>query len=731
MTEQGERESEQVTAELFQGFLDESDEMLAEIERGLQALESEPEDLSHIHGIFRAVHSLKGNSSFFDFTNVKTFCHTLENFLDLVRDRRIEMSPEIARFILEGSDHLKAIFNRLHAAHGADVPLTEEEESFLRHVDERVGPQDTEEKLEVLRKSLLKFFGQHQQNGEMEEGAPLREVFELINRNAPFLLEDKRAGAGAPEGRWLLGPVEVTQEFRKLRAIIAEGREGKGQETAGADVLKSVEALAARHTEAGQTEAVEALDALKEEFEIFFQDAVGVDEMLSGIIEQSLAPYAALLTEEKVEERAEERRSLAAAARAEPEGGERRASFVRVDESLLDVFIDHVGELITLSELFNYLQRKLEEKDTRDLALNFKNTNQSFRELASQLQKSLYEIRKAPLESALAKLPRAVRALAKDGGKSIRLAFTGGETEVDKSLLEKVETILMHLVRNCCDHGIETPAERAAAGKPPEGNITITVTSNGVELFLRVADDGRGVNVARVREVAVARGFYSGDAAARLTDREALNILLLPGFSTADKITETSGRGVGMDVLAASVRSLGGALSLQNSPGKGLAIEINVPLMYTTRIKLGLSLAVGDSVFLVPAEHVRETFQPKREEVSTVEGKGEVVMRWGKIYPVARLSRLFGVAPRRENVWDALLVLVESREAAICLMVDEILGQRQIVYKQLTVKTREPNAFEGVSILDGARMALILSVDGVVKQFHEGAGGALPPRRSA
>ncbi|MBI4827393.1 MAG: Hpt domain-containing protein, partial [Nitrospinae bacterium] len=410
MTEQGGQESEQVTAELFQGFLDESDEMLAEIERGTRALEAGPDDLSHIHGIFRAVHSLKGNSSFFDFTNVKTFCHTLENFLDMVRDRRIEMSPETARFILEGADHLKAIFNRLHAAHGADVPLTEEEESFLRHVDERVGPQDTEEKLEVLRKSLLKFFGQHTQNGEMVEGAPLREVFDLISRNAPFLVEDRRAGAGAAEERWLLGPVEVTPEYRKLRSILAEARAGKSQETAGAEVLKAIEGLAAKHAQVGQAEAVEALDALKEDFEIFFQDAVGVDEMLADVIEQGLAPYAALLTEEKAEERAEERRQPAAAAQAGPEGGERRANFVRVDEALLDVFIDHVGELITLSELFNYLQRKLEEKDTRDLALNFKNTNQSFRELSHQLQKSLYEIRKAPLEGALAKLPRAVRA---------------------------------------------------------------------------------------------------------------------------------------------------------------------------------------------------------------------------------------------------------------------------------------------------------------------------------
>lgn len=173
-----------------------------------------------------------------------------------------------------------------------------------------------------------------------------------------------------------------------------------------------------------------------------------------------------------------------------------------------------------------------------------------------------------------------------------------------------------------------------------------------------------------------------------------------------------------MDVLAASVHEMGGFIKLTNFPGEGLKINISIPLAYTTRVKLGLTLVVGSGIFLIPAENVRESFKADEDDITLVEGRGEAVKRWERIYPVVRLHNLFGVKPIYENIWDSICVLAESRGQTVCLIVDKILGQRQIVYKQLTVQTREPTVFDGVSILDESRMALILSVDGIVKQYH-------------
>jgi len=714
MTDQSGGEIEE---SLFQSFLEEADEMLQEIEEHSQELDADLTNESHIHGIFRAVHSLKGNSSFFNFTNVQTFCHTLENYLDLVRSQEIEIDKEIVKFILEGADYLKNIFNRLNANRGVDVTLTENEAAYLSQIDASLGEGSEESQLENLRKNLLVFFSKY--DDEQYEDSPVSEMFEIISKNTPFLLKDKRKRTVEDGTKWLYADLDVTREYLCLRALINDAMQGGSQdEAAFATFTKTLDSLIAKHVKAEMTGPLGELNTLKEDFEMFYQDAIGIDEMLAGSISTVLDEYAKGLTQQKPEP------TKAPSATAPQDGkgdqretGERRVSFVRVEESLLDVFIDYVGELITLSELFNYIQRRLEDNELNGVALNFKNTNQSFRELSNQLQKSLYVIRKTPVERALAKLPRLVRNIAREKKKNIRLECKGGDTEIDKSLLEKIETILVHLVRNSADHGIETPKERAEAGKREEGLICIDVSSDKANLIIEISDNGSGVDVGRIRQVAVEKGFVSQDAAAKMPDSEALNMILKPGFSTAQSITETSGRGVGMDVLSAGVHEMGGTLLLDNSPGEGLRVKIVTPLAYTTRIKLGLTLAVGSGMFLIPAENVRESFRAKREDVSTVEGKGEVVQRWGKIYPAVRLHALFKTKPRYENIWDGICVLTESRGSTVCLVVDEMMGQRQIVYKQLTVQTKEPSAFEGVSILDGTRMALILSVEGILKQF--------------
>ncbi|MBI5814966.1 MAG: chemotaxis protein CheA [Nitrospinae bacterium] len=708
--------------DLFNEFLEESEEMVAMVERNSSALGANPEDITPVHEIFRGVHSLKGSSNFFNLGNLKEFTHNFESFLDLIREKTILVTPEITHFILDGADLLKAIFHRLRSS-GGDVPLLEEEAEYLKKIEEQIGACSSETRYERLRIELLKFFNKAAEEGSMEEDSPLKEVYEIINHTTPELVEDRRKKSATAGGsRWTRGDLEVTREYSTLQSLFQDAASGASVDNAYKTFMENVDSLVALHKNASDEEAAAILENMKENFGIFFQDEIGLDEMLAADMSESLTEYGKLLSEVRVEEKKAE------PAGEKPEAGETKerersaakAKTVRIRESLLDDFIDQVGELITTNELFNIIQKKLEGGELEGIAKEMKNTNQAFRELSAVMQKSLYEIRKAPVERALGKLPSIVRGIAKGNGKSVQLVMSGGETELDKSMLDRLEMMLIHCVRNSADHGIETPEERAAAGKPPEGKIMISVAPDeqGSNILLTVADDGKGVDVARVKRKAVEKGMITVEAAALLPEDEALSLLLKPGFSTAEKVTETSGRGVGMDVLWAGVHGMGGQMKMHNSPGKGLRIEISLPLAYTTRIKLGLMLGVGDNVFLVPVENVRESFRAVKEDVTLVEGKGEVVKRWGMLYPVVRLGELFGVPAKKRNIWDSICVLAESKGIMVVLAVDDMLGQRQIVYKQLTVQTREPAAFEGISILDGRHMALILSVEGIIRQFQ-------------
>ncbi len=715
-----------IDKELFDAFLEESDELLLLLDQHSTALESDlnPE---YIHKIFREVHSLKGNSSFFNLTNIKTFCHSFENYLNIIRDKRLKIDDETTQLIIEGSDHLKSIFNRLSDRSAQDVELLANEIHYLRQLDERYAQTTQEQKLDALRASLVKFSATEMDGLSPDAKASASAVFDIIRGHAPYLLEDKRKGT-ADGSRYICGSVDVTREYLFLKDILAKAVDGATEMNSMHIFTNVIDRLIDKHTNAGDRRLANMLENIKQENEMFYQEEIGFDELLAETLSGDLEIYfqnISKISPETADIKEMSAPETTADGKQTAEPDIRKAGYLRISENLLDLFADHVGELITLSEMFNFIQKKFEADDLKDLAIIFRNSNRSFRELSLQLQKNLYEIRKVPLEKAFTKLPRLARNMARETGKKIAFKSTGGEIEIDKSLLEKLETIFVHLVRNSADHGIESPEQREKAGKAPEGIISISAKSDNQNLYINISDDGRGVDLGKVRAAALHRRLVSDGDADKLTNKELLDLTLLPGFSTAAEITETSGRGVGLDVLAAGVYELGGSLSLENNPGQGFVVKLATPIAYTTRIKLGLTLAVGSSIFLIPAENVKETFKVDQRHVSKVKGRGEIIQRFGKVYPAIRAHDMFDIEPARQNIWDAICVLVESRNATVCLIVDAVLEQRQIVYKQLTVQTKEPSAFAGVSMLDGSKIALVLDVDGIIEQNQKRiAGGA-------
>jgi two-component system chemotaxis sensor kinase CheA len=304
-----------------------------------------------------------------------------------------------------------------------------------------------------------------------------------------------------------------------------------------------------------------------------------------------------------------------------------------------------------------------------------------------------------------------VRDLAGTLGKQIHLEVTGEETELDKTVIDRIGDPLTHLVRNCVDHGVEPPDARTAAGKPAQGTVSLHAFHQGGSVFIEVRDDGHGLDTARIRRKALENGLLKeGDA---LTDEQVYALIFRPGFSTAERVTDVSGRGVGMDVVQRNIASLGGQVAIASAPGRGTTFTIKLPL--TLAILDGLSVLVGDETYIIPLVNITESIRPKTGQVQSIVGDGEVVNVRGRVLPIVRLHEVLGVAPRVLDPTESLLVLVENGREQVALLVDELVGQHQVVIKSLETNYQRVEGVSGATIMGDGRVALILDIPGLVR----------------
>jgi len=332
------------------------------------------------------------------------------------------------------------------------------------------------------------------------------------------------------------------------------------------------------------------------------------------------------------------------------------------------------------------------------------------RGITADLQRTAMAMRMVPVRGMFQKMARVVRDTAMSLGKEIQLVVEGEDTEIDRTLIEELGDPLVHMIRNAADHGIETPAQRAAAGKPPLGTVRLRAYHRGGHVVLEVADDGRGLDAARIRAKAVERGLVSADAV--LDTRETLDLIFKPGFSTAEQVTDLSGRGVGMDVVRRNLERVRGKIEIDSTPGGGTTFTISMPL--TLAIIEGLLVSVADQRFVIPTLSVRESFRPSAGHVSTVHGQGELVDVRGRRIPLLRLGRHLGIGGR-ENPSEAIVVVLEAGPGLRCLLVDALLGKQEVVIKSLGETFAGRSEFAGAAILGDGRVGLILDPTALVK----------------
>lgn len=393
--------------------------------------------------------------------------------------------------------------------------------------------------------------------------------------------------------------------------------------------------------------------------------------------------------------------------KAAASGSNAETSSIRVPVEKVDRLINLVGELVITQSIIAQAVESLKDRQADALEEAVAQMDRHARELHERVM----GIRMVPIKSLFGRFPRLVRDLAGLTNKQVRLETSGEDTELDKTVIERISDPLTHLLRNSVDHGLEVPEDRVKAGKPAVGRVTLKAFQRGGNIFIECADDGKGVDKERVREKAIQSGLI--EAGRSLTEDETLALLFKPGFSTAAKITEVSGRGVGMDVVKRNVEALGGTISIKTTVGKGTVFQIKLPL--TLAIMDGQVLRVGDQVFIVPLTAITESVRPTAGSLHAPVGAGEVVTIRDQVLPIIRLHELFSISQAVQDPLQGLLVVIENDGRLSALLADELLGQQQVVVKSLETNYRRADGISGATILGDGRVALILDVPGVVE----------------
>ena len=395
------------------------------------------------------------------------------------------------------------------------------------------------------------------------------------------------------------------------------------------------------------------------------------------------------------------------AAKAEKPQAALEASTIRVSVEKVDQLINLVGELVITQAMLAQNSRSLDPVVYQQLTSGLTDLDRNTRDL----QEAVMSIRMIPMSTVFSRFPRMLRDLANKLGKKVELVTQGEATELDKGLVEKITDPLTHLVRNSCDHGIEMPADRLAKGKSEVGTITLAASHQGGSIVIEVRDDGRGLNREKLIKKAREKGI---DAPDTMTDSEVWNLIFAPGFSTAEEVTDVSGRGVGMDVVKRNIASLGGTVEIDSAEGYGMRVSVRLPL--TLAIMDGMSVGVGEEVYILPLSSVVESFQVNADMVKTIGGSGRVVEVRDEYMPVVELEKVFQV-PRFD--WEhnsGIMVVVEAESGRVAMLVDELLGQQQVVVKNLESNYRKVNDVSGATIMGDGRVALILDVGALVRR---------------
>ncbi|MFI4895904.1 MAG: chemotaxis protein CheA [Steroidobacterales bacterium] len=693
-------------AQFHETFFEESFEALGSMETALLKLSAGEPDAELINTIFRVAHSIKGGSATFGFADVAAFTHTLETLLDQLRSGQRHVQSNIIDVLLRSVDALREMLastrRKQPVAPAFTAGLHAQLQAIVKSSADGGAPAPPVAGAIAVAAGEPAVPGWHIRliPGPlmMEHGNdPLRMLRELASLGTLVT----RVDAGKVPTLAELDPEECVLSWQiELRSDAERAAIDQIFEWAEGECTLSIEPLSpVVSTQAAPSSAAAVTAAAA-------TAAVAPDAPVTPAVASRAAAAA------KLPSAPEAVRSAAS------EGGSIRVSIEKIDELL-----NSVGELVITQSVCSQLAALLEGRQADEL----RNALVQFERHMRSLQESVMRVRMLPIASIFNRFPRMIRDLGQRLGKKVELKMSGDQTELDKTVLEKIGDPLVHLVRNAVDHGIEMPDKRRAAGKDEQGKISLHAYHKGGNVIVEVSDDGAGLQRDKILAKARERGLVGADE--ELPDDKILNLIFAPGFSTVEVLSDVSGRGVGMDVVRRNINQIGGHVQLYSTPGKGSTVRIRLPL--TLAILDGQLARVGREIYIVPIVSIVETIQIKRDQINSLAGKAELLRLRDEYIPIIRLYELFGIQADNTDLLNGLLMIVEADGKRVGLFVDELLSQQQVVIKSLETNFRQVTALAGATMLGDGRVALILDIPGVIVRYMDQPCRAEPAKEAA
>ncbi|QXC28783.1 chemotaxis protein CheA [Aeromonas sp. FDAARGOS 1409] len=706
----------EVDEDILQDFLVEASEILEQLSEQLVDLEKRPDDKNLLNAIFRGFHTVKGGAGFLSLTELVDVCHGAENLFDMLRNGKRTLSAELMDVILQALDAINVMFAQVQNRE----EISPASPDLLHDLHELCKPEGQEQ----LRTASVAAQSQPEPEPEPEPEpvivAPSEPVavngggsIDEISADEFERLLDELHGVGkAPTvsaAPVLSGSGDITDD--EFEALLDQ-LHGQGQHGGAPDLtpLQSV-----------QKEVDELID--DDEFERLLDELHGRGQgpqhsmAAAAPAPEPKAPAAAPVTPPKAPVAAKPASEpVAAPAKAAPakpaapaeSGAVQSDTTVRVDTKTLDVIMNMVGELVLVRNRLVSLGIASNDEEMSKAVANLD-------VVTADLQGAVMKTRMQPIKKVFGRFPRVVRDLARTLKKEIELVMVGEETDLDKNLVEALADPLVHLVRNSCDHGIEMPDVREKAGKPRQGTITLSASQQGDHILLCIEDDGAGMDPEKLKSIAISRGVLDADSAARMSDNDAYNLIFAPGFSTKSEISDISGRGVGMDVVKTSIVSLNGSVHIDSTWGKGTRLEIKVPL--TLAILPTLMVEVGQQTFALPLGCVNEIFHLDLKKANVVDGQLTIIVR-DKAIPLFYLHKwLVRGAGKTARQDQGHVVIVQIGTQQVGFVVDNLIGQEEVVIKPLDNLLQGTPGMAGATITSDGGIALILDVPSLLKAY--------------
>lgn len=649
-------------------FIDESKENLQKLNENLLSLEEKPNDLEVLNDIFRVAHTFKGMSRTMGFNDLADLTHHMENILDPLRSGKLQSSSDVIDILFKCLDKIEEM---------VDLIINGNYMDNKNKIDDIITQlQELENKCETGTPSASKqqeiVFNEYEVNALKQGIADGLKAVELS--------------------------VSVTDEclLHGVRAyMVVSALESKG------DLIKAVPE--AEELEKGEFEKSFNLYVLTSGDEAELSDVASNIMEIESVKLKVLTPEDLDKTEDKTEQKAEIEDSDADNIEDAKQQSVVKVvpQTIRVNADRLDKLMNLVGELVINRTRISQLSNEAQLNELSSVISLLGN-------ITTDIQEIVMKLRMVPIEQVFNRFPRLIRDISKKQGKEINLSITGKDTEIDRVVIDEIGDPLIHLIRNSLDHGLEMPEVRINAGKPSKGTLELSAFNEGDNIIIKVSDDGKGIDPEHIKKIAIKKDIITAEAAKNLSEKESLELIFAPGFSTAEVATDISGRGVGMDVVKSKVNSLGGNVSITSKVGTGTTITINLPS--TMAIVQSLLIKVGEEIYATPLNYISEVIDVKPEEVKNVQNKEVIVLR-GQTLPLIRLSQLLDVDLGLDTEQPLTVMIVKSQNRQIGVIVSELIGQQEVVIKPIEKKLCSENYISGATTLGNGKVALIINVN--------------------